>query len=78
MIASKPLSEMLSTLLERRAFGRKNADKRRIREDCIKLLAERAEISGLQLAAKIFGQYDALDSDERAEFFEFLKGDGLN
>lgn len=72
MIASKPLSEMLTTLLDRRAFGRKPADHRRIREDCLQLLAERAEISGLQLAAKIFGQYASLDDDERTSFFEFL------
>ena len=72
MIASKPLSELLTTLLDRRAFGRNSVDRRRIREDCIKLLAERAEISGLQLAGKIFGQYAALEDDERVAFFEFL------
>ncbi|MEM7752487.1 MAG: malonyl-CoA decarboxylase [Pseudomonadota bacterium] len=75
MIASKPLSEMLTTLLDRPAFGRKATDQHRIREDCIKLLAERAEISGLQLAAKIFGQYDALTYDERVAFFEFLNAE---
>lgn len=72
MIASKPLSEMLVTLLDRRAFGRRAADKQRIKDDCIKLLAERAEISGLQLAAKIFGQYAALTDNEKITFFEFL------
>ena len=72
MIASKPLSEMLVTLLDRRAFGRKAVDKQRIKDDCIKLLAERAEISGLQLAVKIFGQYAALNDDEKIAFFEFL------
>ena len=72
MIASKPLSELLSTLLERPTFGWKTSDRNRIREDCMNLLAERAEISGLQLAAKIFGKYDALLHDERIAFFEFL------
>ncbi len=72
MIASKPLSELLTTLMERPAFGRRATDHARIREDCIRLLAERAEISGLQLAEKIFGQYQALDAEERIAFFEFL------
>lgn len=72
MIASKPLSDLLTTLLDRPAFRRRSSDGQRIREDCIKLLAERAEISGLQLAGTIFGQYDALDPDEQVAFFEFL------
>ncbi|MCG6883806.1 MAG: malonyl-CoA decarboxylase [Silicimonas sp.] len=72
MIAANPLSEMLSTLLDRRASGRRTAGRRRIRDDCQKLLEERAEISGLQLAADIFGQYEALDPEARIAFFEFL------
>ncbi|NNE78762.1 MAG: malonyl-CoA decarboxylase [Silicimonas sp.] len=72
MIATNPLSELLSTLLDRRNFGRKDTDTRRIRDDCVKLLAERAEISGLQLAAKIFGKYAILTDDEKLAFFEFL------
>jgi malonyl-CoA decarboxylase len=75
MIATKPLSELLSTLLERRTFGRRPADGRRIKEDCQKLLAERAEITGLQLASDIFGQYHALSDAERVAFFEFLNED---
>ena len=72
MIASKPLSDLLATLLDRRAFGRKQVGKGRIEDDCRRLLAERAEISGLQLAAGIFGQYAALTADEKITFFEFL------
>lgn len=75
MIASKPLSEMLTTLLDRPTFGWKATGRHSIREDCIKLLAERAEISGLRLAAKIFGQYDTLNAAERITFFEFLNED---
>jgi len=75
MIASKPLSDLLTTLLDRRAFGRKSVDSQGIREDCIKLLAERAEISGLQLAIKILSQYSALSDDEKVEFFEFLNSE---
>jgi len=75
MIATKPLSELLTTLLDRRTFGRKAVDGRQIKEDCMKLLAERAEISGLQLAAKIFGQYETLSDADRIAFFEFLNED---
>ena len=75
MIASKPISELLSTLLDNPAFGWKSTDRHRIREDCLKLLAERAEISGLQLATKIFAEYEALERDERLAFFEFLNED---
>ncbi len=75
MIASRPLSELLTTLLERPTFGWKSTDSHRIREDCVKLLAERAEISGLQLAAKIFGEYDALNDAQKLAFFEFLNED---
>lgn len=72
MIASRPLSELLTTLLDRPAFGWKSTDSHRIREDCVKLLAERAEISGLQLAARIVGEYDALNDEQKLAFFEFL------
>lgn len=75
MIASKPLSELLTTLLDRPTLGWKAAGRHSIREDCLKLLAERAEISGLQLSAKIFAEYDALQHDERIAFFEFLNED---
>ncbi len=75
MIASRPLSELLTTLLDRPTFGWKSTDSNRIREDCVKLLAERAEFSGLQLAAKIFGEYDALNDEQKLAFFEFLNED---
>jgi len=75
MNAAKPLSELLINLLDRPNFGWQTSDRHYIREDCIKLLAERAEISGLQLAAKILGQYDALQHNERIAFFEFLNQD---
>ncbi len=75
MNAAKPLSELLINLLDRPNFGWQTSDRHHIREDCIKLLAERAEISGLQLAAKILGQYDALKHNERIAFFEFLNQD---
>lgn len=75
MIASRPLSELLTTLLDRPTFGWKTTDSHRIREDCLKLLAERAEVSGLQLAANIFGEYGALEEREKLAFFEFLNED---
>ncbi len=75
MLATKPLSEMLATLLEGRTFARKSVDGRNIKEDCRKLLAERAEISGLQLASDIFAQYHVLSDEERIDFFSFLNDD---
>lgn len=75
MIAARPLSDLLTTLIERRTFGRKPADGRRIRDNCEKLLAERAESSGMQLASDIFSQYRALSDEERIAFFRFLNDD---
>lgn len=75
MIAAKPLSDLLTTLLDRRPFGRKDEDGRHIRKACVRLLSERAEISGLQLAASILNQYHMLKSDDLIAFFEFLNND---
>ena len=75
MIAAKPLSELLTTLLERPSFGWKATASNDIRDGCMRLLAERAETSGLQLAAKIFGEYDTLGDDAKRAFFEFLNED---
>ncbi|MEO1024385.1 MAG: malonyl-CoA decarboxylase family protein, partial [Pseudomonadota bacterium] len=62
-------------MLDKPAFSWRSNERLSIREDCIKLLAERAEISGLQLAAKIVAEYDGLDQEERLAFFEFLNED---
>ncbi|MEM6387378.1 MAG: malonyl-CoA decarboxylase [Pseudomonadota bacterium] len=75
MIASKPLTDLLTTLLDRPTFGWTQGGRHSIREDCLKLLEERAEISGLQLAGKIFGEYAALSPKERIDFFDFLNND---
>lgn len=75
MIATSTLSDMLSTLIDRHPFGRRLEDGHRIREDCLALLSEEAEISGLQLATRILNQYAALPPAERVQFFEFLNAD---
>lgn len=75
MIATSTLGDMLSTLVERRPFGRKLEDGNRIQEGCLALLSETAEISGLQRAASILNQYATLDEKERVAFFTFLNDD---
>ncbi|MEQ9039468.1 MAG: malonyl-CoA decarboxylase [Silicimonas sp.] len=75
MIAVNPLSDLLATLLDRGPFGRKDVDGRSIQADCLQLLSERAEISGLQLASRILNQYHMLDQAQLVSFFEFLNND---
>ncbi len=72
MIATKPLSELLTTLLDRRPFGRNGEVARDIEGACLRLLSERAEISGLQLASAILNQYTRLDRSQKVTFFRFL------
>ncbi|NNE86722.1 MAG: decarboxylase [Silicimonas sp.] len=75
MIATNPLSDLLTTLLDRRPFGRKDINGQDIQNACIRLLSERAEISGLQLAASILSQYPMLNDEQLIAFFEFLNND---
>lgn len=72
MLASTTLSDLLSTLLDRRPFGRKFEDGREVKEICLALLAESDETSGRQLAATILSRYRMLDRDRKTAFFEFL------
>ena len=72
MLASTTLSDVLSTLLDRRPFGRKFEHGREIKETCLALLAESDESSGRQLATTILSGYDMLDRDQKVTFFEFL------
>ena len=72
MLASTTLGDLLSTLLDRRPFGRKFEDGREIKEICLALLTETDESSNRQLAATILNRYRMLDRDRKIEFFEFL------
>lgn len=72
MLATNTLGDLLSTLLDRRPFGMKIEDGRKIRELCLALLTEADETSGRQLAATILSRYGMLDRDQKVTFFEFL------
>ncbi|MYA89732.1 MAG: decarboxylase, partial [Boseongicola sp. SB0662_bin_57] len=72
MLATNTLGDLLTTLLDRRPFGRKIEDGRKIKEVCLALLIETDETSGRQLAATILSRYRMLDRDRKIAFFEFL------
>ncbi len=72
MLASTTLGDLLSTLLDRRPFGRKFEDGREIKEACLALLTESDEFSGRKLATTILNRYRMLDRDRKVAFFEFL------
>ena len=63
MPANNTLGEMLTTIFDRRPFGRKVKDERPLESLCRALLAEKAEVSGLQLASAILEKYKALDNE---------------
>lgn len=69
------LGDLLGTLFERRQSPEAETDDRSIADLCHALLAEKAEISGLQLAASILSRYATLDEDEKTAFFTFLNDD---
>ena len=72
MLATNALGDLLTTLLDRRPFGRKIEDGRKIKEVCLGLLTETDETSARQLAATILNRYRMLDRDRKIAFFEFL------
>ena len=72
MLASTTLGDLLSTLLDRRPFGRKFEDGREIKEICLALLTETDESSSRQLADTILNRYRVLDRDRKIAFFEFM------
>ncbi|MYK32161.1 MAG: decarboxylase [Boseongicola sp. SB0670_bin_30] len=75
MLATNTLGDLLTTLLDRRQFGRRIEDGRKIKDLCLALLTETDETSGRQLAAAILSRYRMLDRDQKIAFFEFLNGE---
>jgi len=75
MQATNALSELLTTLMDRRPFSRKLDDSRSTIELCQALISERIETSGLQLAAAALGHFRQVDPDEKAAFFTYLNDD---
>lgn len=72
MPASASLGELLSTILERRPFGRVEDDSRAIEDLCQSLLSQKNERSGLQVAAAALERYRGLAQDQKLGFFQFL------
>ena len=72
MPASASLGELLSTILERRPFGRVEDDSRAIEDLCQSLLSQKNERSGLQVAAAALERYRGLTQDQKLAFFQFL------
>ena len=75
MLANNSFGDLLTTLLDRRAFGRRVKDGRALREICEALLSETAEASGRQMAVTILDRYQKLDDDQKIAFFEYLNED---
>ena len=72
MLANNPLGGILTTLLERRPFGRRPEDGAKIIENCQTLLAKKTDGSGLHVATSILNQYHLLDDDQKIAFFTYL------
>ena len=72
MSRSRFLSDILSTIFERRYSGSAAEDKRPIDEVCRALLTGAGEVSGLKLARTIIARYGAMDTDQKRAFFRFL------
>ena len=72
MNRSRFLSDILSTIFERRYSASAAVDKRPIDEVCRALLTGAGEVSGLKLARTILARYSAMDEDEKRAFFQFL------
>lgn len=66
------LTDMISTLLERRPFNRKEQDKRPAAEICAELLSQASDVSNFQLANALLNRYERLDTAGKLEFFNYL------
>ena len=75
MPTSNALGDILSTLLLRRPFQRRESNTDSISDLCLSLLSEVTEASGLQLSGIILDKYEKLDKEGRLEFFSFLNED---
>lgn len=63
---------LLTSVFERGITFSRSEDKRSIKALCDALLSGRGEASGTKTAHALFMKYDALDLDERIEFFRYL------
>lgn len=72
MNRSRFLSDLLSTIFERRYAKSTDVDKRPIEELCRSLLTGSGEATGLKLARAVVSRYAQMDWDEKRAFFAFL------
>lgn len=66
------LTDMLSTLFDRRSAFIKGSDRRSIQDLCRALLSEEGEVSGQKLATNVLARYRDLSDAEKLAFFHFL------
>jgi len=66
------LTDMLSTLFDRRSAWSKQDDDRDIQQLCRALLSKEGDVSGQKLATAILAHYRDLDDAQKLAFFEFL------
>ncbi|MGO4914944.1 malonyl-CoA decarboxylase [Pseudogemmobacter sp. W21_MBD1_M6] len=69
------LTDLLSTLFERRYFSEPTKGRRPIEAMCHDLLTSRGDVSGMQLARMILDRFEALEDAGRLAFFQFLTRD---
>lgn len=68
------LSDILSTLFERRATTHDYSEKEDgpVTDLCHKLMTPQGEVIGIPIAGKILAAYDQMDDGQKTEFFSFL------
>jgi len=66
------LSDLLSTLFERRYRAGTTRDRRSAVELARALLTGVGEVSGLQMARSLIERYEAMDDAEKVDYFEFM------
>jgi len=75
MVVSTSLSELLTAVFERRPFTRSDLGSGSIQELCHALMSQKTEKSGVRMAESILQRYEALNDEEKLEFFQFLNSD---
>ncbi len=75
MTRSSFLTDLLSTIFERRSTATPDDDGRSLEELCRALLSAAGEVSGSKIAAAVLSRYDGLDRRGKAAFFRFLTED---
>ena len=66
------LQDVFSSLLDQRRIFKSEKDKRNISELCASLMSEQGEVSGTKVASAVLAKYEALEVEEKAQFFSEL------